>query len=251
MPSEINHECFVAPVNKDVKIWRYMDFTKFISLLETESLFLSRADKFEDPYEGSWSKPNIERRPNSYAPHIPTLTEPVIRSISRFSRTMRSWTYINCWHMNERESAAMWKLYARTNEAVTIQSSYAKLHGLLPQDTYVGVVNYIDYDLHHMPDGNILWPYVHKRLSFEHERELRVFAVEFPTPNDDEDGIDLKKDNPSPGRFVQIDLAELIERVHVSPTAPTWFFKLVSSVIRRYGYGFDVTQSDMTATPLF
>jgi hypothetical protein len=103
-----------------------------------------------------------------------------------------------------------------------------------------------------MPDGNMLWPYVHKRLSFEHERELRVFAVEFPTSNsDDEDGIDFEKKNLSPGRFVKIDLDQLIERIHVSPAAPTWFFKLVESIVRRYGYRFDVTQSDMATTPLF
>ena len=29
----------------DVKIWRYMDFTKFISLLSRKELFFPRADK--------------------------------------------------------------------------------------------------------------------------------------------------------------------------------------------------------------
>ncbi len=31
---------------------RYMSFEKFVSLLGTKSLFFTRADKFEDPFEG-------------------------------------------------------------------------------------------------------------------------------------------------------------------------------------------------------
>lgn len=33
-------------------LWRYMSFEKFVSLLSEESLFFSRVDKFEDPFEG-------------------------------------------------------------------------------------------------------------------------------------------------------------------------------------------------------
>jgi hypothetical protein len=37
----------------ETTIWRYMDFTKFIALLEDNSLFFSRGDKFRDRFEGS------------------------------------------------------------------------------------------------------------------------------------------------------------------------------------------------------
>jgi len=33
-------------------IWRFMDFTKFVSLLETNSLFFCRLDKLGDPFGG-------------------------------------------------------------------------------------------------------------------------------------------------------------------------------------------------------
>ena len=40
-----------SPNNKDT-LWRYMSFEKFVSILKTESLFYTKAYKFEDTFEG-------------------------------------------------------------------------------------------------------------------------------------------------------------------------------------------------------
>jgi hypothetical protein len=160
-----------------------MDFTKFVSLLETESIFLSRSDKFDDPYEGSTTqltkmtrpaRKELTLQPEGLSPRyvLKDITVESLNSIAKFNEWMRSWTYVNCWHMNPYESAAMWKLYARTDEAVAIQSTYTRLRAALPDDAYVGVVKYIDYDTDSIPEDNVFWPYVHKRKSFEHEKEL-------------------------------------------------------------------------------
>ena len=34
-------------------IWRFLDLAKFISLLKENALFMTRADKFEDQFEGA------------------------------------------------------------------------------------------------------------------------------------------------------------------------------------------------------
>ncbi|SDF21388.1 hypothetical protein [Sporomusa acidovorans] len=39
---------------EDAKIWRYMDFAKFASLLTTSTLFFSKLKKLGDPWEGEW-----------------------------------------------------------------------------------------------------------------------------------------------------------------------------------------------------
>ena len=39
--------------NEQSAIWRFMDFTKFVSVLDKGSLFLCRADKLDDSFEGS------------------------------------------------------------------------------------------------------------------------------------------------------------------------------------------------------
>jgi hypothetical protein len=35
-------------------VWRYMSLTKFVSMLDTKSLYFSRTDKLSDPFEGSY-----------------------------------------------------------------------------------------------------------------------------------------------------------------------------------------------------
>ena len=249
MPAESNHPCFVAPDDTKVKIWRYMDFTKFASLLETESLFLSRVDLFEDPYEGATSHVNAQLRPLVYKNKGIPLE--AIAGFSKFTEWSRSWTYVNCWHMNKTESAAMWKLYAQTNEAVAIQSTYEKLHSCLPSGTFVGVVNYIDYDIEWMPEDNGFWPLMHKRLSFEHEKELRVLAQELPQTNSPENAIDISVVNNKSGKNIKVDLRDLIENIYISPTAPQWFSDLVCSITKRYDFDFQVKQSNLARLPSY
>ncbi|MFM5845328.1 hypothetical protein ACET69_00920 [Aeromonas veronii] len=242
------HPCFEAPENLETKIWRYMDFTKFMSLLDTSSLFLSRVDKFDDPYEGATSHFNITARPMVYADaKIPV---EVGHQLGEFIRKSREWTYVNCWHLNDHESAAMWKLYAQTNEAVAIQSRFSVLQDLLPEKTYVGRVKYIDYDKDWLPEGNGFWPFVHKRKSFEHEKELRILSQELPLSASD-DTINFNQKNDTFGKNIEIDLNQLIEAVYISPDAPAWFFELVKGAIDRYGYSFQVIQSDLARKPVY
>jgi len=51
------HPDFEQPDDLDVKIWRYMDFSKYVRLLSTKSLFFpsakTLADPLIDPFEGA------------------------------------------------------------------------------------------------------------------------------------------------------------------------------------------------------
>src|SRR5659263_439614 len=97
------HPSFETPENISSKVWRYMDFTKFVSLLEKQSLYFARADKFSDPFEGSFSKFNVQNRPNVYG-----VSEENMKYYSYCGKKMRQYIFLNCWHLNEHESAAMW-----------------------------------------------------------------------------------------------------------------------------------------------
>jgi len=48
MPAEEN-EAFPAPEDPNVSIWRYMDFTKFVSMLANQGLYFCRFSKGEVP----------------------------------------------------------------------------------------------------------------------------------------------------------------------------------------------------------
>lgn len=61
MPSTENHPSFPLTIDRNQKIWRYMDFTKFMHLLTTKSLWFNRSDKFEDPFEGKYPLKNLQQ----------------------------------------------------------------------------------------------------------------------------------------------------------------------------------------------
>jgi hypothetical protein len=295
MAANTDHPVYRQPHNPNVKIWRYMDFAKYVALLEESALWFSRADKlgessgdrWGDPFEGTISRGTlqmlsnlrssirIESQESVSKERILELIEyeKLVEFHIESTKVMREWTYVNSWHMNERESAAMWRLYARTNEAVAVQSTYAKLRDCLPASTevgkvdmsglsgtwvteaspvYLGVVQYIDYATEPMPQGNAFHPFIYKRKSFEHEHELRAVIHAVPLVEKPEGGAYLPQEltNLESGRLVQVVLEDLIEGVYVAPTAPTWFRKVVQAVTRKYGLAHKTSHSSLDEAPL-
>jgi len=247
------HSVFQAPDNPNCKIWRYMDFTKFVEMLQNQALFFSRADKLGDPFEGSYSKENVRLRPQFYREMFKKGTKKSsaksLEKWSKITKLIPRWTYINCWYINEHESAAMWKLYSSSKEAIAIQSTYQKLFDCLPEkDFFVGKVNYIDYDKEWMPEGNTFYPFVHKRKSFEHEHELRAVHQNFQH-EDDEIFLDLP--NEKSGISVSVNLNQLIEKVFVAPETAEWFKNLVKGVLEKYVFDFEVKQSRLDESPVY
>ncbi|MES1981929.1 MAG: DUF2971 domain-containing protein [Pseudomonadota bacterium] len=229
-----------------------MDFTKFVAMLESSSLFFSRADRLGDPFEGSYSRGNERLRPEVYKEIYDKMSVDVVEKMhqgqAQHYKWQRQWTFINCWHMNIGESAGMWKLYAKTNEAIAIKSSFSCLANQLDSETYIGVVEYIDFDHDWLPEGNALYPYVHKRRSFAHEQEVRALFVDWPVT---EAGFNLQAVPPESGLERKVDIQELVEAVYVAPTCPSWFRTLVKQVCHRYGLTKRVVQSSLDAEPFF
>jgi hypothetical protein len=115
----------VNPPPDDTPVWRYMDFTKYVDLLESRSLFIVRGNLMNDPYEGAIPKGHLQGRLNELASlqgRLPTAEE-----IYREAHTHRDYIYISRWHASEGESAAMWKLYAKSNDAVAIKTTFGRL----------------------------------------------------------------------------------------------------------------------------
>jgi hypothetical protein len=59
MPFEPHPE-FKPPRDPKATIWRYTDFTKFLSLLDSSALFFSGVDLLGDPFEGLYPSSNLE-----------------------------------------------------------------------------------------------------------------------------------------------------------------------------------------------
>jgi len=248
MPESVyeDHPSFPQP-GADAKIWRYCDLQKFISVLHRRALYFSRLSTLEDPYEAKW--------PKSMAIRFPDFSQ------SNFDRT-RHQVFASCWHINEFESAAMWQLYSRMDEGVAIRSSLRSLKaGLVgfdpvppdiitpgvPPKVFIGKVSYLDYENDAFDWSNMLTAAIHKRRSFEHERELRAvcwlssnYLEWIPNPGPYHSGI-----------FVNCDLDTLIEEVVISPTAPAVFVEAVRAVCGKFGVIRPIVQSDLNTSPVY
>jgi hypothetical protein len=214
------------------KIWRYMDFAKFVSMLKTSALFFCLAENFDDEFEGSFTFANLERR---------KLRDYDVSNETEFNRSMKSEFSLNCWHMNDGESAAMWDIYSAGDKAIAITSTYGRLRAALSKQYVIGAVNYIDYTTDIIPEGRVYTPFFHKRKSFAHENELRVLASGHTEGASIADG----------GLYASVDLSDLITAVYVSPKSPGWYREVVEEVVRRFGLIFSVQQSSMDASAIF
>ena len=243
------HGTFIEPERGETVIWRYMDFMKFVSMLDKQALFFTRADAFADHFEGVYPKANV-KNPKRKQPLEPD-------SLNISSRELRKLMYINGWHVNKHESAAMWKLFLTSNEGVAIKSTLQQLKdslavsvrlGTRTYPVHIGLVSYIDYETEYIPEGNMFYPFLHKRKSFEHEHELR--AVIFKKPAKPLAAPLQPRDNDH-GLLIPANIDTLVTEIFVSPTAETWLPQLVDSVASRYGLHKKVTQSSLAESPLY
>jgi hypothetical protein len=141
----------------------------------------------------------------------------------------------------------MWKLYAKSNEAIAVKTTIEALTAVLPPAAHVGEVKYIDFETATMPVGNMLYPFVHKRLSFEHEREVRAILPQFPEGEVSEESVKAHVD----GHYVRVELETLIQEVYVAPLTPFWFQRLVAAVCSQYGLQVPIRRSTMDVHPLY
>ena len=213
-----------------------MDFSKFVSVLDRSSLFFCNATKLSDPFEGTWSQANLEIGVQKNLPEDPDIRRAVLQGSER----LRGQYSVNCWHLSEFESDAMWGLYATRDAGIAIQTNFESLRESFKSDhtVYIGQVKYIDYHADPMDSSHILRALLHKRHHFEHEREVRAIVEEPAQPSEQQTEC-----------YCEVDLSMLIKRVVVSPLAPPWLSELVISVAARYNLAAPVIASKLAERP--
>ena len=240
------HPLFDPPPSEAV-LWRYLDFTKFVSFLDKGSIFFPRADKLGDPFEGSYSKFNVAMRPAIYGDTIP---EHALQQISNFVRECRRFTLISCWHWSDHESAAMWSLYSKASDGLAIKTTFEALARCFKanDDIFIGKVNYVDYEKTFIREDNLMAPFLYKRRSFEHECEVRALTQNIPSR---EGTTDLSRDVYHIGAYYEVDLSILVKEVVVAPSSPDWFLELVQSVAQLYDFNVPIRRSSLAEDPIW
>ena len=176
-------EKFIPPKSENTIIWRYMDFTKFMFLIENNALFFPRSTFLPDKYEGYYPDLQAEKLKQAHTNWIESSSLPEkIKEDSKSVRSeeteIKSYICINSWHMNEFESDALWGIYSKEGKGISICSTYKLLKETLNSNNRklnvegIGIVNYIDFNKESIPENNLFYRFMYKRINYKHENEL-------------------------------------------------------------------------------
>jgi hypothetical protein len=225
----LNNPNIKLPQDPDTIVWKYLDLSKFLDLLLSQKLFMSRSDKFEDQYEGTFSEPTFEEI-KKLSTNNPDFLN--------YYKTHREKVAISSWHINEYESFAMWQIFTQNSEGLAIQSTVKRLQdALVPENNYkqyIGEVNYIDYKKEYIPFDDLFFPFLFKRKSFQYEREVRIIT--------DVADNNIKLND---GLKISVDISQLIEKIYIHPKSENWYKNLVIQLVKQLGFDFEIEKSDL------
>jgi hypothetical protein len=225
----LNNPNIKLPEDTNTIVWKYLDLSKFLDLLMSQKLFMSRSDKFEDQYEGTFSEPTFEEIKKL------SIDNP---EFLNYYKTHREKVAISSWHINEYESFAMWQIFTQNSEGLAIQSTIGRLQKALQPETnfnqYIGEVNYIDYKKEYIPFDDMFFPFLFKRKSFQYEREVRIISDVADNNIKINDGIKIN-----------VDINELIEKIYIHPKSENWYKNLVIQLVKQLGFDFCIEKSDL------
>lgn len=244
----------LADTDYDLTVWRYLTFSKFISLLTYRALWFAKLKILQDKYEGG----------------IPPVTEQAMRvendkwksmfNTLEFRRQIDSWpaknieagrelTVVNCWFLDENESQQMWDKYVGTVEGLAIKSTIRKLatNIFVPEDPHIsqiGKVKYVNFETYEM--STYLGHQAHERAfikdqKFAHEQEIRIATMShkslccvnmkgIPYTLDECTGRNMNNFE-NPGLYIKVDLKRLIDEIVLAPNSSEWFLNLVERII--------------------
>lgn len=258
--------CHSVPT-PEAKLWRYMDLSKFLSLLEDSSIFFARIDHFQDTFEGAlgskknedaWAKNEFKKRERFLIlenkgkgtqmdkSEIHAQAEEAFANFRSRLNNWRTMHFVSCWYQSDTESEAMWNLYTKdSKQGIAIQTTFDKLYQTLPAIPQIdfGMVNYIDYNKYNngasKDQFDIFDAAWYKRKSFEHEKEFRAVIK-------DDRCLSCRDWNKN----IPVNLNALIENIYISPNADEWFAKLVKKIVRnRYKLPINIKQSELNDLP--
>lgn len=300
------HPTFKQAPDKESKLWRYMDLPKYLSLLQSGALFFCNLELTArtDPFEGTLpssrfihrSRNSIEDIPESIrneakeplqqgnidANHFTKAQKDIAELRIRQAYACRRSYFINCWHLNEFDSPAMWDIYSKRNAGIAIRSSENRLEKTFSEtehDVRGGMIIYGDYfdDSFVVDDKNAFSPVLHKRISFSYENEYRLVYWDTALvskkikskngyfiwddkiiPDTTGSGVvnvsrsieEIENLAINPGLNIKCDINELIESTFVSPLADDWLVEVVKNVSKEYGLEAPILKSELTSEPL-
>lgn len=232
----------VDPVLRDSRVLRrYLDLSKFIDLLRTQSLYLRRADLFQDKFEGSFTPSLKAAIEEAYDVNKSDF------SYEKFKKELREGVYVNCWSLGVNDNMALWELYGKSDASVAITTTVGQLRKELEASPLSGMTNLckVDYIKHWRDPKISIIPYSnifrYKVVAYDFEREVRIIYDKFDQ--------NFNKSDKETGVLLKVRLDRLLRSIVVSPSAQPWFSDLIKDITKRYGITTPVRQSKLAVDP--
>jgi hypothetical protein len=245
------------PISGDTPVWRYLSLSAVIATIKTRQLRLTRADRFQDSFEGSVPEAQMEAQTllligaesrrimmNHIMPHhysgmarstVPEYEDSWTR-ITRLRRARTRSAHASCWSAGD-ESNAIWQLFCtddgRRGVGVALRTTVARLEASVEaHDLYVSPITYLPY--HEAPPfTDEMDSLLHKRHGFAAERELRLLKFD-----EAHFGTLVLKDASVPElpEHIYLDwaISDVIDEIVVSPYADERYEILVRGAIDAY-----------------
>lgn len=190
------------------RLWRYMNYERFVSMLERGTIYFTQPSQFEDKNEGLMSLDwqtmialfdDGEQAHNDLTSQYPNIPSPPYISYSEWLEIFiygREEYGVSCWHSNKSQSLAMWDLYVgKGKDGIAITTTFERLYNALimyNSRLLIGAVEYLDlmghkylsHRLNERPKGVIKYheessstpldTLFRKDLSYNHENEVRA-----------------------------------------------------------------------------
>lgn len=261
-------------------LWRYMDFAKFVSLIQTKSLWFARPSTFDDPFESKTNKSSRLKHLLRWMNRIVSdYNSAVYDDDEEYIATHKWWaadiagedglisplkfTTINDMparlrFFSERSlDAALDAMlincwHQNGSESDVMWRAYVgSRYGVVVLTSFDSLrgsfraagaqPSVLNVEYHDLHDENIVFDHLPSAYKHIAFKAEQEFRAYFPT-GDLPDG--------SPGKPIPIELSTLIEGVITSPNAPKWFVNSVQGVLDQAGIAIKV-QPSVFSYPLY
>ena len=227
-------------MDPEIVLWRYIDFSKFKSMMSDSSLHFARAETFSDPYEGHDPQGDRILFPH---PDPAKSSEDMRITISYVQEWVSTTLYVVCWNRQERESERMWSEYLGCSNGVAIRTTVRRLWNSLcnPQNVGIGAVEYIDSDIKSLGTDAAVMKFFFKRREYAFENEVRAIWSE--NIYHERGGPDEFAELGTKGVFLKVDLGILIEQIAVNAARDDKFIAEVRALAAQHGLADRVVPS--------
>jgi hypothetical protein len=224
-------------------IWRYMNYKKFMSLVERKALYFARSTNQEDKLEGTHSNESenyLDSIINDINPDDENHSK-VVDLISGYCNDVKNakfQSYINCWSASQNESQYMWDKFGKIDRSVCIKSTIHRLKECFISESpivYIGGIEYIDENEKTPFVCGIRMSelYFFKRNKCIKESEVRAFVGLLSKIKDGNKVKYYKSPIEDGGTYVSVCLNTLIEKIYVSPTSSYEFLDEVKIFVKK------------------